>query len=321
MKLEKPKVIVIVGPTAVGKTAISIQLAKQFNGEIINGDSLQVYRGLDIGTAKAAPVEREGIPHHLLDIKDPAEPFTASDFKHAAQATIQDISQRGKLPIIVGGSGLYVEGLLRNMEFGRQGEDPAYRRQLEMEAEETGGLRMWRTLAEIDPLAAEAIHPNNTRRVIRALESIHVSGKLFSSQGSQPDSPYTYLILGLDSKRERLYERINLRVDLMAGAGLMEEAKQLLALPGAEHLQSAKGIGYKEWFPYFKGESTWEQTLEDIKRNSRRYAKRQLTWFRNRMPEIKWFNVENEGHYRSIVEEVQRFLNEPAIIKENGYGE
>lgn len=319
--MTRPKVIAIVGPTAVGKTALSIHLAKKFNAEIINGDSLQVYQGLDIGTAKVTKAEQEGIPHHLLDLIAVSRPFTASQFKQAADAAIRDITARGKVPLIVGGSGLYIEGLLQNMEFGRQGEDPVYRRQLERESEEHGAEYLWRKLAEKDAAAAAAIHPNNSRRVIRALEAIHVSGELFSTQGEASTPLYDYLVIGLDCDRSRLYERIEQRVELMVNAGLLEEARALYEIPGSQHFQSVKGIGYKEWFPYFDGNLDFAEAKEAVKRNSRRYAKRQLTWFRNRMPEVKWFDVEKEELFSLVEAEVGHFLEEAAQKKEDGYAE
>lgn len=319
--MERPKVIAIVGPTAVGKTSLSIHIAQKFNAEIINGDSLQVYRGLDIGTAKVTPDEQDGVPHHLLDILDVKEPFTASQFKHAAQQAIQDITGRGKLPIIVGGSGLYIEGLLRGMQFGWQGQDEDFRKQLEEELREQGALGMWERLFQQDSVAAKAIHPNNSRRVIRALEAIHASGEQFSDQGELLNSPYDYLVIGLDCDRSLLYERINQRVDLMVEAGLLEEAKRLYDIPGSIHFQSVKGIGYKEWYPFFSGEMTFAEAKEAVKRNSRRYAKRQLTWFRNRMPEVKWFDAVGEELPLMVEAEVERFLKEPTHEKENGYAE
>lgn len=308
-KQEIKKIVVIVGPTAVGKTALSVHLAQKFNGEIVNGDSLQVYKGLDIGTAKVTEEEKAGIPHHLLDIMEMTEPFTASDFKIAAEQSIEEIIQRGKLPILVGGSGLYIEGLLNDMEFGRIGESPDYRRSLQKELKEKGRKDLWQRLEKIDPNAAAAIHPNNSRRVIRALESIHQSGKLFSEQSrSGFNIPFDAFLVGLDTERELLYERINQRVDQMVEAGLLREVELLYELSKKKPMQAQKGIGYKEWFPYLEGTVSFEEALEKVKQNSRRYAKRQLTWFRNRMKEIHWFDMQNPSTLTEIDEKVSVFL-------------
>ena len=303
--------MVIVGPTAVGKTALSISLAKKYNGEIINGDSMQVYTGLDIGTAKVTEEEAEGIPHHLLDIISVEQDYTASDFKRDARQAIGSILARGKLPIVVGGSGLYIEGLLFDMQFGGvAAEDPGYRKQLEAELERTDALHIWKQLQEKDPRASEQIHPNNSRRVIRALEVIHFSGKRFSDQVDRESDPYyDALLIGLDTERSIIYDRINRRVDLMVAGGLVEEAKALFDRQLPAKTQATRGIGYKEWFGYFNDEATFEETTELLKQNSRRYAKRQLTWFRNRMSGIHWFDlVRNEHGMQEIEDLVESFL-------------
>ncbi len=303
--------MVIVGPTAVGKTALSIRLAKKYNGEIINGDSMQVYAGLDIGTAKVTEEEAEGIPHHLLDIVPVERDYTASDFKRDAREAIESILAKGKLPIVVGGSGLYIEGLLFDMQFGGvSAEDPGYRKQLEAELERTDAMHIWNQLQEKDPAAAEQIHPNNSRRVIRALEVIHFSGKRFSDQADREADPhYDALLIGLDTDRAILYERINRRVDLMVAGGLVEEAKALFDRKLPFKAQATRGIGYKEWFGYFNGEATFEESAELLKQNSRRYAKRQLTWFRNRMSGVHWFDlVQHDDEMQKIEELVDMFL-------------
>lgn len=305
---EKKKVVVIMGPTAVGKTALSIYLAKKYQGEVINGDSLQVYRHLDIGTAKVTSEEMAGVPHHLIDIVDLHEPYTASDFKKAAEFAIAAIHKKGKLPILVGGSGLYIQGLLYDMKFGQGGEDSDYRRKLEIELVEKGAGGLWSQLEAIDPQAAANIHPNNSRRVVRALESIHVSGKPFSSQtDSVKTSKYNALLIALNSDRQILYNRINQRVDEMVETGLLEEAKVLYELADRDLNQAHKGIGYKEWFPYFSGEISFEEALENVKQNSRRYAKRQLTWFRNRMEAVHWFDVSNDDYLEKVEQLIEDF--------------
>lgn len=314
---KKIKLIVIMGPTAVGKTALSIALAKKFNGEIINGDSLQVYRQLDIGTAKVTQEEMEGIPHHLIDIVDVNSPYNASDFKEAAEATIRELSDRGKLPIVVGGSGLYLQGLLDDLDFGHAGENQEYRQQLIQELEADGPMHLWEKLNQIDPKAAESIHPNNSRRVIRALEAIHTSGTLFSQQDNDAeDSKYDALLIALNCEREKLYERINRRVDIMLDAGILDEARLLYSLPHKDMNQAHKGIGYKEWFPYFDGAISLEEATESVKQNSRRYAKRQLTWFRNRMKNVHWFDVFDPNYMGEVMELVEAFRKEETLSKQ-----
>lgn len=297
------------GPTAVGKTALGVHLAKKYSGEVINGDSLQVYKGLDIGTAKVTVEEMGGIPHHLIDIVDVASSYTASDFKAAAEQVIDDIQSRGKVPILVGGSGLYIQGLLNDMKFGKTGEDISFRKNLEKTLEETSSLYIWNQLNMVDPEAAKEIHPNNTRRVIRALESIHMSGEKFSSQQefSLSDS-YRVLSVALNCDRTLLYERINHRVEVMVEQGVLDEAKMLFELVNKENNQAHKGIGYKEWFPYFSGDATFDEAKEKVKQNSRRYAKRQLTWFRNRMENVHWFDVMKDDYLESVELLVTDFL-------------
>lgn len=308
---EKPKIIVIMGPTAVGKTALSITLAKKYDGEIINGDSLQVYRQLDVGTAKVTHEEMEGVPHHLIDIVSVNDPYNANDFKQAADQAIQQILAKGRVPILVGGSGLYIQGLLYNMTFGNAAENVPYRTRLEAELSESDPETIWRKLEQIDPEAAANIHPNNTRRVIRALEAIHVSGHLFSEQKDISREPkYDALLIALDCNREVLYERINQRVDRMIEAGILAEAHLLFNLADKEKNQAHKGIGYKEWFPYFEGKVTLEEATENVKQNSRRYAKRQLTWFRNRMDGVHWFDVTEPNYVNNVMRLTEKFWEE-----------
>lgn len=308
---EKQKIIVIVGPTGVGKTALSIELAKQLNGEIVNGDSLQVYRTLDIGTAKITPEEMQNVPHYLLDICEVQEEYTASDFKQMASQAIHSISSQQKIPIVIGGTGLYIEGLLFDFHFSGEGSnDEAYRQQLEQELAERGPQAMWEQLQELDPKSASVIHVNNTRRVIRALEVIHATGRLFSENDqSQRSAVYDAFIIGLTTERSVLYERINQRVDLMLEAGLEQEAFQLYEQVKGMDVQSIRGIGYKEWIPYFEAEQSKEAIIETIKQNSRRYAKRQLTWFRNRTPNVHWYDlVAQSSQLMKIVKDCQQFI-------------
>ncbi|MGG5330939.1 tRNA (adenosine(37)-N6)-dimethylallyltransferase MiaA [Enterococcus sp. AZ163] len=283
------KVIAIVGPTAVGKTSLSIELAKRFNGEIISGDSMQVYRTLDIGTAKVTSEEMEGVPHHLIDVRDITESYSAADFQVAARQKIEEIYQRGKLPIVVGGTGLYIQSLLWDYKLGNenQQEDPSLREKYAAFAEEHGKQALWEKLAALDPLAAEKIHFNNLKKVIRALEVYQLTGHSILTPKETPKLLYDAYLIGLDADRTLLYQRINQRVDLMMQQGVLEEAEKLFPF---KDQQAAQGIGYKEFFPFFEGELSLEQAVEDVKQQSRRYAKRQLTWFRNRMP-VHWFDL------------------------------
>ncbi|WP_413365729.1 tRNA (adenosine(37)-N6)-dimethylallyltransferase MiaA [Lysinibacillus sp. 3P01SB] len=281
-------VVAIIGPTASGKTALSIELATLLGGEIINGDAMQVYKRLDIGTAKITEGEMQGIPHHLLDIKEPTENFSVAEYQQLVRAKIKEITSRGRLPIIVGGTGLYVQSVLYDFHFTKDEIDEEARNAYYTELEKVGPEAMHARLAALDPKTAETIHPNNTRRVIRALEMVELSGtSKANEEHNRGDVPlYHHLILGLDLDREKLYERINLRVDIMMEKGLLEEAKALYD-EGIRDTQAVKAIGYKELFAYFDGRSTLEEAIEAIKQNSRRYAKRQLTYFRNKM-DVKW---------------------------------
>ncbi|WP_204464777.1 tRNA (adenosine(37)-N6)-dimethylallyltransferase MiaA [Shouchella xiaoxiensis] len=287
--VTKEALIAIVGPTAVGKTDLSIKLAQQLNGEIISGDSMQVYKTMDIGTAKATEEEQAAIPHHLIDILDPEEPWTVAAFQERALAAIQDIRARGKLPIVVGGTGLYIQSITHELSFADAKSDPAYREQLEAFLEAHGIRALHQQLEEQDPKAAETIHPNNSRRVIRALEVIHTTGVRFSEQENQLGAArFNTALIGLTMDRQKLYERINVRVDLMMKQGLLEEVKRLY--DAGVHSQAIQAIGYKELYAYFNGDVALAEAVDLLKKNSRHYAKRQLTWFRNRSA-AEWFNV------------------------------
>ena len=281
-------VVAIIGPTASGKTALSIELAKWLDGEIINGDSMQVYKQLDIGTAKITQEEMQGVPHHLLDIKEPTENFSVAEYQQLVRAKIEEITARGKLPIIVGGTGLYVQSVLYDFNFTKEEVDEEARKAYYKELEKIGPDAMHARLAKLDPKTAESIHPNNTRRVIRALEMVELSGtSKASEEHNRGDKPmYNHLILGLDMDREKLYKRINLRVDVMLEKGLLEEARALYEA-AIRDTQAVKAIGYKELFAYFDGFCTLQEAIDQIKQNSRRYAKRQLTYFRNKM-HVHW---------------------------------
>lgn len=284
------KVLLIVGPTAVGKTDLSIKLAKKLNGEIISGDSMQVYRGLDIGTAKITEDEMDGIPHHLIDHKNSDERYSVAEFTEESRQAISEITSRGKLPIIVGGTGFYLQALLDNFQLGTNNDDDlGLRGELQEHAKQVGSQAIWQELNVLDPDAALKIPVNNTLRVIRALEVIQKSNQLFSTQDDHKTNEFDPFIIGLTTDRSVLYERINQRVDLMILSGLIEEAKWLFDQK-IDDLPAGKGIGYKELYPYFEGSQTLNEATELIKRNSRRYAKRQLTWFRNKMT-VNWFDL------------------------------
>ncbi|MFK8793453.1 tRNA (adenosine(37)-N6)-dimethylallyltransferase MiaA [Planococcus plakortidis] len=297
------EVIAIVGPTASGKTALSIELAKRFGGEIINGDSMQVYRGMDIGTAKIRPEEMGGIAHHLLDIRDPGESFSVAEYQLLVREKIAEIQGRGKLPIIVGGTGLYVQSVLFDYRFSKRQVDEELRKGLQDELERSGPGAMHRKLMELDPDID--IHPNNTRRVLRALE-ILLSGEE-KEDGSLAQTPiYDEMIIGLDVPRDELYKRIDDRVEGMMEAGLLEEVRRLYD-SGLRDVQSIKAIGYKELYAYFDGIDTLEEAILKLKRNSRKYAKRQFTYFRNKMP-ILWLDA--TAGPENKLEEIMRFWQE-----------
>ena len=285
------QVIAIVGPTASGKTNLSVALAKAIDGEVINGDSMQVYRALNIGTAKITEEEMQGIPHHYFDILEPTDTFSVAEYQRDVRTYIEEIATRGKIPIIVGGTGLYIQSVLYDFRFTDEGSDEQVRHRLEKEASEIGKEAMHQRLLAIDPQSAKDIHPNNLRRVIRALEVYEVTGQTKSEidQSRGQKKIYPSVIFGLSMPREQLYERIDQRVDLMIREGLEEEVRALYT-KGVRETQSMRGIGYKEWFPYFEGDRTKEEVIEQIKKNTRQYAKRQLTYFRNKL-DVVWLDA------------------------------
>lgn len=290
---QQPRVLILVGPTAVGKTAFSIELAKRFDGEILSADSMQIYRGMDIGTAKVTPEEMQGIPHYGLDLVDPDDPYTVVEFQQYADRIIRDINARGKLPIVVGGTMLYVKALTDHLDFTEATGDPEFRESLRLYAEQQGAEALHNRLRAIDPVTAERLHPNDTKRVIRALEVHHHTGRPMSeSYQEQPEEPkYRFAMVGLNlDDRELLYERINRRVDIMMEQGLIEEVQGLLERGYHRDLQSMKAIGYKEIVEYLEGRLTLEEAVDAVKQGSRRYAKRQLSWWR-REDRIRWFDV------------------------------
>lgn len=296
----KKTVIAIVGPTAVGKTKLSLEIAKHLNGEIISGDSMQIYKGMDIGTAKVTTEEMQGIPHYMINIKNPEESFSVAQFQQYVQKYIHKIHEHNKIPIIVGGSGLYIQATLFDYNFSDQKRDKHLTKQLEQKVAEEGIEPLYNRLKRLDPDQAKKIHPNNHRRVIRAIEIYELTGKTMTQrqQEQSNESPYNNIFIGLEMERKLLYTRINERVDQMIEQGLEKEVKSLYD-QGFQNAQSMKAIGYKEFIPYFEGEQTFEETVRILKRNSRRYAKRQYTWFKNKM-DINWYMIKPETIQKSF---------------------
>lgn len=312
-ELQREKVAVIIGPTAVGKTKLSIDLAKALNGEIISGDSMQIYRTMDIGTAKVTTEEMDGIPHYMIDIKNPEDSFSVAEFQELVRGHIREITERGKLPIIVGGTGLYIQSVLYDYQFTDEAGDPVYREELEKLAIEHGVEYVHKKLQAVDPESANRIHENNVRRVIRALEIFHTTGQKMSDQLEKQENKLLYdvSLIGLTMDREMLYDRINLRVNLMVEQGLLQEVKALYE-SGVRDCQSIQAIGYKELYSYFEGQVSLEEAIAQLKTNSRRYAKRQLTWFRNKM-DVSWFDV-TEGEKTA---EILRYIEGKLQLKSN----
>lgn len=293
-KEKKDRLIVILGPTAVGKTALSIALAKELGTEIISGDSMLVYKGFDIGSAKPCPEEQEGIRHHLIDIREPWENYGVTDFVSEAAHCIREINARGKIPILAGGTGLYVKALLEGYEFNDTDGHEEYRAYLEDLGRKKGKEYVHNLLSEVDPQSAERLHVNDFRRVIRALEVQHFGGEQISQRRqagngelSREELCYETIVIGLERDRQELYERINRRVELMFEAGLEDEVRRLLEGGLARDTQAMKGIGYKETASYLSGEMSREEAIELIQKSTRHFAKRQLTWYR-KMPYIEW---------------------------------
>ncbi len=287
----KEPCVVIVGPTATGKTKLGVTLAKTLQGEVINGDAMQVYRDLDIGTAKVTEAEADGVAHHLLDFLEPTEDYSVASFQKDARKWIHDLNDREVLPILVGGTGLYVKAVLYDYQFNDVSEDPTLRTELEQRARLEGADVLYRELLKVDPGAEKRIHPNNVQRVVRALEIYHKTGKPMSEAlpEEQPSLLYDPIVIGLTMDRTLLYERINRRVDLMVDQGLVQEAESLYNR-GIRKTQAVMAIGYKELFGAFDGAYSIGEAVELIKRNSRRFAKRQLTWFRHQMS-MDWFDL------------------------------
>lgn len=305
----KEKVVVLIGPTAVGKTNLSIELAKKFDGEIISGDSMQIYKGMDIATAKISKEEMQGVPHHLIDIVEPDESFSVAQFQELVRKKITEITSRGKVPFIVGGTGLYIQAVLYDYQFQETATDTAFRTKLEEMAQAEGTLTIHDMLNKVDPEAAAAIHHHNVRRVIRALEVFHVTGRKLSDiqKEQKQESLYDAALIGLTMERNVLYERINKRVDQMLEIGLLEEVQHFYE-KGIRDCQSIQAIGYKEIYKYFDGLLSLEDSIEELKQNSRRYAKRQLTWFRNKM-NVQWFDMTESVKTHDITKNLQEILS------------
>ena len=302
--------IILTGPTAVGKTDLSIQLAKAVDAEIVSADSMQIYKYMDIGSAKVTEEEMQGVKHYLVDEIEPDMPFSVSEYKRMAEEYIDEISSRGKNVIVTGGTGLYLNSLIYDMDFGKSDANQELREELNKELEENGPAYMYEKLVSLDKDAAERIHPNNTKRVIRAIE-VAMSGEKMNdfSKDLRYNKKYRPIIIVLNRDRQALYDRINLRVDIMLKNGLIEEVKGLLEKGYTKDMISMQGIGYKEIIKYFDGEYTLDEAIEIIKRDSRRYAKRQLTWFR-RYEDAKWFEIDKFDSAEELKNAVVSYVKE-----------
>ena len=303
---QKENLLVIVGPTAVGKTAVSIDVAKKLNGEIISADSMQIYKYMDIGTAKIKPEEMEGIPHYLIDIVYPDEDFTVADFKHHAEKYIKKINAVNKVPIVVGGSGLYLNSIVYELKFTKIKKNEEFRKKCQELANIHGVEYLYNRLNHIDPLTASRISPNDIKRIIRALEVYDETGKpmsYFNKDFREKTDKYNLLMIGLTTDRATLYSRIEERVDKMIEEGLIEEVQNLLNMGYGRDLVSMQAIGYKEIISYLYGETSLQEAIDILKRNTRRFAKRQLTWFK-RDDRIKWIDI---GKFNSI-DEISNYI-------------
>lgn len=315
---EKKPLIILTGPTAVGKTKASIGLAKAIGGEIISADSMQVYRHMDIGSAKITKEEMADVPHYLIDVLEPEEEFHVVRFQQMAKAAMTDIYSRGKIPIIVGGTGFYIQALLYDIDFTENEGDSVYREKLEALAKEKGAAYLHGQLAMVDPKSAEEIHANNIKRVIRALEFYHQTGQKISEHNErerQKESPYQFCYFVLNDRRECLYERIDQRVDQMIRNGLVQEVQMLKERGCTKQMVSMQGLGYKEIFSYLEGDCSLEEAVYIIKRDTRHFAKRQLTWFK-RERDVIWvqkdeLNYDDKKLLQSLLESIKERMNLP----------
>ena len=312
---EKQPLIILTGPTAVGKTSLSIELAKRIGGEIISADSMQVYRGMDIGSAKVTKEEMQGVPHYLIDEFEPWEEFHVVKFQEYAKRYIRQISEKGKIPILAGGTGFYIQAVLYDIDFTENGGDTNYRTFLQEIAREKGAQALHEMLRTVDPDSAEVIHANNVKRVIRALEYYHETGEPISKHNEQErakESPYCFAYFVLNDARDTLYQNIDLRVDEMMQAGLLDEVRRLRENGCTRDLVSMQGLGYKEMIDYLDGK------YDLLKRDTRHFAKRQLTWFR-RERDVVWLDKQSFGHdRRKLLGYMMEVLKEKGIAKENG---
>lgn len=313
---QKKNLIILTGPTAVGKTDLSLRLAKEVDGEIISADSIQVYKHFDIGSAKIKPEEMQGIPHHLIDILEPDEEFNVMEFKKRAEAAMDKIYANGHIPIVTGGTGFYIQALLYDVCFDEEAEDD-YRETLEELGRKNGAKFLHDMLRTVDVVSAEKIHPNNKQRVIRALEYHHQTGKLFSEHNeteSRKESPYNFAYFVLTKDREKLYQNIELRIDHMLEEGLVEEVKQLTDTYRLTAMSnSMQGIGYKEIYGYLMQEYSYEEAVSILKRDTRHFAKRQLTWFR-REKEVIWLDKDTLTTDELLMQEIMRHLSDKQIV-------
>lgn len=314
----KRPLIILTGPTAVGKTKASIGLAKALNGEIISADSMQVYKHMDIGSAKIRPEEMQGIKHYLIDELEPDEEFHVVKFQQMAKAAIDEIHAKGQIPIVVGGTGFYIQALLYDIDFTENQEDSAYRKELEQLASEKGTEYLHEMLCKVDPMSANTIHANNVKRVIRALEFYQQTGEKISAHNEQErakESPYDFCYFVLNDDRTHLYERINLRIDQMLEEGLIEEVQSLKDKGYTRDMVSMQGLGYKEILDYLNGKYSLEEAIYILKRDTRHFAKRQLTWFR-RERDVIWidkqsYNYDEEKILEIMLEHIQERTNIP----------
>ena len=297
-----PELLVVTGPTATGKTALGSALARLLDGEVVGADSMQIYRGMDIGTAKPTAAEMGGVPHHMIDVADPSESFSAAHWAAMASVCVDDILARGRVPVVVGGTGLYIDALLRRADFAAAPGDSGLRAQLEAEYDALGGEAFRRRLAEVDPARAEKLAPGDKKRLVRALEVFRLTGETITAhdERSRREPPrYTSMKVALDfTERERLYERIDRRAAQMFADGLADEVRGLLAAGLSERCTAMQAIGYKETAAYLRGETSLDEAIERVQRESRRYAKRQLTWLR-REEGVRWLRWENAPDIRA----------------------
>ncbi len=314
--MNKQPLIILTGPTSVGKTALSIALAKAIGGEIISADSMQVYKFMDIGTAKISKSEMQGVPHYLIDELEPDEEFNVVRFQQLAKHYMQEIYERNKIPILVGGTGFYIQAVLNDIDFTENENDYAYRTELEELYEEKGASYLYHRLEDIDPESAKAIHPNNIKKVIRALEYAKQTGERISEHNKEQkekESPYEFCYFVLNRERSKLYETINCRVDKMLQDGLVDEVKELAERGYNREMVSMQGLGYKEILSYLNGELSYEEAIDILKRDTRHFAKRQITWFK-REKEVNWVNREEYASEQEILRHMIDCLKEKKII-------